>query len=182
MKNSTVQAVRETPVSATPQKKAGGSDDRLHELKTRIGERLNQLSVALMARLSDRMVSRDDAQPDDLDATLQDRIRLLGQLASGLAIAPAELLPEVGAGYGSMVSVEEAESKSQSRYLLMVGSLVDIDAGQVSLASPIGQALLGRTIGETVTVELPQRELRLRVIEVVTLSSFLDSLELLRTD
>jgi len=172
MKNSTIPAVRETHVFAP-----AGTADRLAELKTRIGDRLNQLSVTLMARVAERMVARDDGTPDDLDAKLQARIRLLGQLAAGLAIAPAELLPEEGAGYGSTVTVEDLETKEQSKYLLMVGSLVDIDAGQVSLASPIGQALLGRTIGETVTVELPQRELRVRILEVVTLGEFLDSLE-----
>ena len=176
MKNSTVQAVRETVVSPG-QHSTTPSADQLAELKNRIGDRLNQLSAALMARVAERMVARADDSKDDLDASLQARIRLLGQLAAGLAIAPAEMLPEHGAGYGSTVTVEDLHTREQSKYLLMVGSLVDIDAGQVSLASPIGQALLGRSIGETVTVELPQRELRVRILEVVTLSDFLDSLE-----
>lgn len=180
MKNTTVHAVRKTSVSAARQTNAATADERLQQLKTRIGDRLSQLSVALMARVAERMVGRGEGAQDDLDATLQERIRLLGQLAAGLAIAPAELLPESGAGYGSIVTVEDVVTKAQSRYLLMVGSLVDIDAGQVSLASPVGQALLGRTIGEIVTVELPQRELRLRLIEVVTLSALLDSMESLR--
>ena len=176
MKNSSVQAVRTTAVSASTHNQTDASEQLL-ELKTRIGDRLNRLSVTLMARVAERLVSHPDPANDDLDAKLQARISFLGHLAAGLAIAPEELLPASGAGYGSTVTVEDLQTRQQSTYLLMVGSLVDIDAGQVSLASPIGQALLGRSIGEMISVALPQRELRLRILEVVTLSAALDSLE-----
>ncbi|MGQ0562664.1 MAG: GreA/GreB family elongation factor, partial [Gemmatimonadota bacterium] len=55
-----------------------------------------------------------------------------------------------------------------------VGSLVDIDAGQVSLASPIGQALLGREAGDVVTVHTPERERRFEIINVTTIREFLE--------
>jgi transcription elongation GreA/GreB family factor len=59
--------------------------------------------------------------------------------------------------------------RSDKAFTLMAGSLLDIDAGQVSLASPIGQALLGSRTGDVISVQTPHRLRRLRVRQVRTL-------------
>jgi transcription elongation GreA/GreB family factor len=59
----------------------------------------------------------------------------------------------------------------------MVGSLVDIGANQVSMASPIGQALLGKRAGERVTITTPYKESRMFIMKVVTLMELLANYE-----
>ena len=46
---------------------------------------------------------------------------------------------------------------------------MDLDAGQVSLASPIGRGLLGARQGQEVTIRLPVGERTFKVIELLTL-------------
>jgi transcription elongation GreA/GreB family factor len=46
---------------------------------------------------------------------------------------------------------------------------MDLDGGQVSMASPIGQGLLGARKGEEVTIELPRGERRFKVLDFLTL-------------
>lgn len=183
MAESTVHLARESPVRRNGQKPAMTDEARLEELKTRLANRLNRLSLELMAQLAQRMTpgaTEEESPRRRKENPLQARVKLLGQLAAGLAIAPAETLPSEGAGYGSSVAVEDTETGERSKYLLMIGALVDIDANQVSLASPIGQALLGRSPGDLVTVELPLRERRLRILEVTTLDATLTTMEMLQ--
>lgn len=73
-----------------------------------------------------------------------------------------------GASSGATLSVLDLDTGEEAKYTLMSGERVDIDAGHVSLDSPVGQALFGATVGAVVTVETPQRTRRLRVLAVTT--------------
>ena len=63
---------------------------------------------------------------------------------------------------GSRVTVEDVATGRRQTYTLVPWN--DGAAGAVSAASPVGQAILGRTAGEEVTIVLPAgRSLRLRI-------------------
>jgi transcription elongation factor GreA len=67
---------------------------------------------------------------------------------------------------GSVVSVDETNSGAGAHHRL-VGSHEAQARGDVSISSPVGQALLGRRAGETVTVSLPDGRTRsLRIAAV----------------
>ena len=102
-------------------------------------------------------------------AELQSLVARLGQLMAGLSIIDPEQLPSAGAGYGSVVVVQNMRSGEREEFTLMAGPLVDIDAGQVSLASPIGRALVGCEPGNEIVFATPLTPRRLRVIAVTTL-------------
>jgi transcription elongation GreA/GreB family factor len=76
------------------------------------------------------------------------------------------MLPEEGAGFGSRVRLLDLDSGARLDYTLMAGDAIDLDAGQISLASPVGQALLGRGEGDEVSVRTPLGARRLRVLRV----------------
>jgi transcription elongation factor GreA len=107
--------------------------------------------------------------PVPSQSPIGDTVRFLGQIAAGWASAPPEAFPVRGAGYGSDVEVEDMDSGVRAKYTLMTGPLMDFDQGHVSLASPIGRALLGRRAGDIVTVKTPQRRRRFRIVGVRTL-------------
>jgi transcription elongation factor GreA len=154
------------------------------QLRARVDEQLNRLSSELMRHLND-----SDAEPSPGDGgheagtvaatgLLQQRIAVLGQLAAGLVVIDSDSVPARAAGYGSRVIGEELFSGRRHEYVLMLGSLIDIEAGQVSLASPIGQALFGRDVGDVVEIELPHHRLRLRIVGIATVTDFLEEIEL----
>ena len=132
-------------------------------LRAGLEVRIERLSDQLMKRLA--RVSREDAAAQSLQA----EVRLLGQLLAALDVLEPGSLPEQGAGFGSTVEVLDLLTNERRSYTLMVGSLMDIDAGHVSLASPVGQALLGRGIGSNVAVALPHRVLKLRIVGLTTI-------------
>ena len=53
-------------------------------------------------------------------------------------------------------------------FVVVLAEMMDIDAGHISLASPLGQALKDRKPGEEVSLRLPTMNRKLRVVEVVT--------------
>ena len=71
-----------------------------------------------------------------------------------------------GAVFGSRIIVQDLDEGVHETYVLARGEMLDIAAGHVSLASPIGQALLGSQPGTVVIVDTPQRRRRLRVVKV----------------
>lgn len=146
----------------------------LKELRERIDETLNRVGARLIGRVSDLRGGQPAPSSDPALKELQARVALLGQLAAGLAVVDADSLPPTGAGFGSRVTVSNLDTGAVDEYVLMVGSLVDIDANQVSLASPIGQALLGRAPGDEVIVDAPNKRGRLQVTRVVTLMDMLE--------
>ena len=58
---------------------------------------------------------------------------------------------------------------------ITAGDFIDLDAGQVSLASPIGQGLLNAGEGEEVVIELPVGERRYKILELTTLPQQVDA-------
>ncbi|HEX2165902.1 MAG TPA: GreA/GreB family elongation factor [Longimicrobiales bacterium] len=140
---------------------------RLHEELDEAIERLSQRLMRNGGNPHQNGHSSATVSPDT--ARLQESLRFLGQVASGWHELPDGVLPDAGAGYGSTVVVEDVDRGGVESLTLMTGALVDIDRGQVSLASPIGRALLGTAPGVVVTVDTPQRQRRLRVISVCTL-------------
>jgi transcription elongation factor GreA len=72
-------------------------------------------------------------------------------------------------GLGSRVLVEDVKNGDQETYTVVFAEMMDIDAGHISLASPLGQALKDRKAGEEVVLKLPTMVRKLRVVRVVTI-------------
>jgi transcription elongation factor GreB len=59
--------------------------------------------------------------------------------------------------FGATVDVEDDDGKSHSYRIVGVDE-VDVKAGKISWKSPIGHALLGKSLDDTVTVRIPTAE------------------------
>jgi len=171
-----VQAITKQMTRAQKSKASVSGAPDLRMLRMRVSDALNQLGAQLIARVADAQTfGTPPDQQDEMTALLQSRVAVLGQIAAGLAIIDVASLPATGAGFGSLVQVRDVDSGVVSEYTLMVGSVIDIDANQVSLASPIGQALLGKKVGDQITITTPHREARLLITGVTTLMESLEA-------
>jgi transcription elongation factor GreA len=72
-------------------------------------------------------------------------------------------------GFGSRVKLKDYHLKEEVEFTIVAGDFMDLDGGQVSIASPIGRGLLGASLGEDRTITLPVGERRFKVLELVTL-------------
>jgi transcription elongation factor GreA len=78
-------------------------------------------------------------------------------------------------GFGSQVTITDIEMRGDFTFTITAGDFIDLDAGQVSLASPIGRGLLGAKPGEEVTVNLPAGARRYKIVSLTTLPQQLDA-------
>jgi transcription elongation factor GreA len=78
-------------------------------------------------------------------------------------------MPVDRVGFGSRVEIHDLAMDEVANFTIVAGDFMDLDGGQVSMASPIGQGLMGGRKGEEVTIELPMGERRFKILDLVTL-------------
>lgn len=89
------------------------------------------------------------------EVVLDARIASLEALIQRARVADGGTFRSGAVILGSTATVEDLETGETERYKI-VGMHRQLERGEVSAASPIGQALLGRRAGERVTVDLPR--------------------------
>jgi transcription elongation factor GreA len=92
---------------------------------------------------------------------LHQRLNQLGQLANHEA--PADRV-----GLGSTVTVLDLETGETDAYVVVLAEMMDIDAGHISLASPLGRALANGRVGDEISLRLPTGTRRIRITKLVT--------------
>jgi transcription elongation factor GreA len=147
------------------------------DLNVRLNQELERLAEELTVRIPSRLGSeqREREYQETLDSQrdVQRQIQYLRKLLAGLAVIDSDALLPDRAGFGSVVRVRDLQTGEEFDYTLMAGEPIDLEAGEISLASPVGHALLGRRPGDELEVQTPQRVRRLKVL---ALTSLFDSL------
>ena len=92
---------------------------------------------------------------------LHHRLNQLNQLAN--AEAPTDRV-----GLGSRVTVLDLETNETDIYTVVLAEMMDIDAGHISLASPLGRALKDGRVGDEISLRLPVMRRRVRILELLT--------------
>jgi transcription elongation factor GreA len=151
----------------------------IEEMRQKLGKEIEALSreltVTLPQAIATAVAMGDLRENSEYKAALERQqlvqARLgqlhhrLGQLAQ---LANLEA-PHDRVGLGSKVVVEDLGTGDRETFVLVLAEMMDIDAGHISLASPLGRALNDRKPGEEVSLRLPTTTRKLRVLEVVTI-------------
>jgi transcription elongation factor GreA len=103
-------------------------------------------------------------------STIQARYAQIQKRLADLSRIDVAGVPKDRAGLGSEVTVENLESGEEIRYTLVIPELADGNKSFVSMASPVGKALMNRRVGDTVTITIPRGTLEYEVRRIVTLS------------
>jgi transcription elongation factor GreA len=99
-------------------------------------------------------------------AFVEGRILELKNILTAARIVDEHDAPTDEVGIGSVVRVRDLEEDDEWDYTI-VGSLeADPLEDRISNESPIGEALLGRRVGETVEVSVPDGTARYRIVSI----------------
>ena len=96
----------------------------------------------------------------------------LGQLKkrmSEFAMIDITKIPRDKVGLGSRVVVLDLKKDEQITYHIVTSEEADAPAGKISTGSPIGRALLGKEIGDTVRLQVPGGAKELEILELQTI-------------
>jgi len=143
------------------------------EVKERLGSELERLSLQMKDGLEAELAGTGGGAVE-AQREIQTRIRRLGQLVAGLPRLEGDALSFDQVGFGSSVTLQNLDTRDRISYTLVTGDVIDLYDDQVSLASPVGQALLGRKVGDHVSVETPAGTVRYRIVSLTTLPRMLD--------
>jgi transcription elongation factor GreA len=105
---------------------------------------------------------------------VQARLNHLTQRANELSKIDPDRIAADRVGFGSRVRVRDVHNGEEVEYSLVFGDYIDLDSNQISMASPIGNALLGRALHEQVVVRLPRGERHYLIVDLVTLPMMLE--------
>jgi transcription elongation factor GreA len=103
-------------------------------------------------------------------STIQARFAQIQKRLADLSRIDVSGVPKDRAGLGSEVTVENLENGEEILYTLVIPELADGNKSFVSMASPVGKALMNRRVGDTVTITIPRGTLEYEVRRIVTLS------------
>jgi transcription elongation factor GreA len=156
----------------------------LEELKDKLDEEISRLTNELqvvLPRAIQKAVEHGDLRENSEYKSALERQQFVQARLNHLTRRRAELsnidLSELASdrvGFGSRVSVRDLRTKDEETYTLVFGDYIDIDTGQISMASPLGQTLLGRQVGDEVVLRLPRLERKLRIEGLTTLPQMVD--------
>ena len=66
----------------------------------------------------------------------------------------------------STVEVKNKANGASMKYTLVAQTEADLKTGKISVESPIGQGLLGKKVGETTTITVPNGSIELEIISI----------------
>jgi len=151
----------------------------IEELKQKLGaevERLtHELNVVLPNEIRKAVELGDLRENSEYKAALerqqfvQARLGQLRQRLSKLSQIDMSQIPLDKVGLGSRVVVHDQDSSAKETYYLVFGDSENFDEGHVTMASPIGRALIGKGVGDNVLLKLPAKTRRLRILELKTI-------------
>lgn len=156
----------------------------IEELMNRLGEEIERLTHELQVTLPkaiQKAVEHGDLRENseyksalERQHFVQARLNQLTKRMGELSKVDLSEIPSDRVGFGSRVTVVDMRTRDEETYTLVFGDYIDIDSGQISMASPLGQTLLGKKKGETISIQLPRGERKLKIKSLVTLPEMVD--------
>lgn len=154
----------------------------IREMREKLGREIDALSRELKVTLPEAIASAvamgDLRENSEYKAALerqqfaQARVHHLRLRLSKLSDVREQDIPRDRVGFGSRVTVEDVDTKIIEVFALTLGEFIEAeDSGvemPVSMASPLGKALVGKKVKEKVEIVLPMGKRKLKIVEVET--------------
>ena len=138
-----------------------------------IASELNHLSTVVYPEVRDN-VAETSAQGDRSEnagyrearrrqAKTISRIRFLQRILEHARVIDPEALPKDRVCLLSKVEFTNIATDTRMRFEIVSPHEMNLEAGKISLKSPIGAALMGKKVGEIAEAQTPSGTLRLRI-------------------
>ena len=127
-----------------------------------------QESLAEASAQGDRSDNAGYREARRIQAKTISRIRFLQRILEHARVIDPEALPKDKVSLLSRVEFTNLSTNTRMQFEIVSPHEMDLEAGKISLKSPIGAALMGRKVGEIVEARVPSGVLRLRIDSITT--------------
>ena len=97
---------------------------------------------------------------------VEKKIREIEQRLANAEIMDTTNLPNDRVGFGSVVSLENLDNGDEVTYQIVGPDESDIPSGKISIASPLGKALISKEVDDEVTVQTPGGIKRYAILKI----------------
>lgn len=147
------------------------SRQRYDELASEL-DKLRKKSRELVTEIQRAAADKDFRENAPLDAAREERghvegrIKELEELLKAATIIDDKKEPAHKSGVGDSIVLSDLASGEELRYMIVDPREVDPLKGKISIASPLGKALIGRKDGDIVEINAPAGKLRYQIKRV----------------
>ena len=148
----------------------------LAKLKKELADLKYELTFQLPKELAAAAAHGDLSENAEYEAAkhrqdfVRSRIAQIEGRIRELSMYTVASIPQGVVGYGSRVKLVDADGDDDAAvdYQIVFPEEVDAARGQISLSSPIGRALMSKTVGDEVEVQTPSGRRTYQIVELVT--------------
>jgi len=97
---------------------------------------------------------------------LELRISKMEEVVSNARIIDESQLDTSKVLVHSLVKIKNLSNKMEVKYKLVAQSEADLKTGKISVDSPIGKGLLGKKVGDTAEISVPNGTMKFEIIEI----------------
>lgn len=133
---------------------------------------LKERSQALVKEIQRAAADKDFRENAPLAAAREERgfvegrIKELEETLKSTVIMEEKKKPAQKTGVGDTIVLTDLSSGTECRYMIVDPREVDASRGKISIASPMGKALIGRRDGDTVEINAPAGKLRYQIKQI----------------
>ena len=139
--------------------------DELQKLKSSRPELAHAIEVA--RELGDISENADYAAAKEKSGMVEAKIRdIEAKLAHAQIINPAQISDPKKVMFGVSVRILDVNTDEQKVFMLVGADESNVQKGLVSFESPIGKSLIGKSVGDVVTMQLPGGKREYEITEI----------------
>lgn len=146
----------------------------IQRLKKELADLTNELNTKIPKMLAEAAAHGDLSENAEYDAAkarqefVRARIAQLNKRISELSLYNVNAIPEGVVAYGSRVTIEDLDEGESLHFEIVFPEEVNAAAGQISLSSPFGKALLNRAEGDEIEVQTPRGKKSYQIVALQT--------------
>ncbi|MDB5035360.1 MAG: transcription elongation factor GreA [Chlorobi bacterium] len=146
--------------------------ERMRELE----EEIHYLKTAARKDIADKIAEArsygDLSENAEYDAAkeaqglLEGKIYKLEQTLSRARVIDGSGLPNDKVYILSIVTVLNKASKTKIEYTMVSAEEADVETRKLAVSSPIGKALMGKKVGDVISVKVPAGDITLEILDI----------------
>jgi transcription elongation factor GreA len=137
----------------------------LHKLKFTIRPQISQKVAAAREHGDLKENAEYHAAREEL-SLLETKIKQLQERLSRVRLIDEKDIPDDKVYILTTVTLKDLEFNDTLEYTLVSPAEADVSNNKISVASPIGKALLGKGVGENVEVDVPAGTMRYQILGI----------------
>jgi transcription elongation factor GreA len=146
--------------------------ERLVELEKELQEMKSTGRKEIASKIAEARAHGDLSENAEYDAAKEEqglfelRISKLENILSRARVIDPSQFPDDEIHILSTVTIKNKKNDKIIQYMLVSPEEADFQAGKIAITSPVGQGLMGKKIGENVTVKAPAGLLEFEILSI----------------